>query len=247
MEKPIHVQISFVRHGETALNKKEVFQSSEEKLNDTGIQQAQKLAKKFAKNSKHNVKLVLCSNFERALMTAKELHKELNDVQKEEIKFTENVVLGERILGKLEGEPYRKIYENLKEKNMNHYEFPYPQPHYILNEVSKTDETIESEHQVNKRTKEAIQFILDSIHNHIDDNSDHFHPKNPFHVVVVSHGLFLTGLFGELILGENQWMPVHLDNTALTTIGLKYQKKDEKFHYSNVFVQGLNDSSHLHE
>ena len=229
------------------LNKKQIFQSPTQKLNETGIEQAQKLAKKFSKHMRptNRADLILTSDFDRALRTAQEIHKELNVVQKEEIKFTENQILGERGLGKLEGIFYSQIFKELEERKVDHSKFPFPVARHILNDVSKNvDLEIETEDEINKRKKDAVQFILKSIHDNLVENINN-NSKNPFNVVVVSHGLFLSGLVGEFLLGEDQWLPVHFDNTAVSILGLKYYKKDERFQFSNVYVEKLNDTNHL--
>ena len=241
--EPLHVTLIIVRHGETEYNQKKQFQSPREKLNEVGIEQAQKLAKQLKQKKK--IHLILSSNFDRAIMTSQEIHKELTKNQNETIKLLSNQILAERGFGKLEGVFYSQIPKKLEERKVDYKNFPFPVGHYALNDLSKNvSMMIETEDEINKRKKDAVQFILKSIHDNLDDSLKN-NSKNPFNVVVVSHGLFLSGLVGELILGENQWMPVDFDNTSVSVVGLKYHKKDEGFQFSTVYVDKLNDTSHL--
>eukprot|EP01080_Neovahlkampfia_damariscottae_P003995 gene3995-7251_t len=247
MQKPIHVHISFVRHGETEKNKKGLLQGPKEELNETGITQAKKLSENFSKNLTYNVNLVLTSNHARAVRTAKEIQEKLIEVQKEQVPFIETGLLGERIIGILEGEPFADPILRLKKKGIDFTDFKCPVAHYSLNEIAKEEKSIETSEEIDQRVTNALQFIFKSIHEKIDEAKtiDVFtNPKTPFHVVVVSHGWMLPGLFGELIMGSSQWMPVELGNTSLTTIGVRF-KKDDHFHFSNAFIEKMNDITHL--
>jgi len=69
------MKVYFVRHGESIGNKNGVFQTAEMPLSDTGIKQAERVAKRL-KNQKINA--IYSSTHERAIKTAQIISKALN-------------------------------------------------------------------------------------------------------------------------------------------------------------------------
>jgi probable phosphoglycerate mutase len=99
--KPV---IYLIRHGETELNATRVVQPSDTPLNARGQAQAARLALRL---SSLGVQHVLCSDLERARMTA----QPLQDATNARIEYTP--LLQERNFGDLRGRPYAELREDI--------------------------------------------------------------------------------------------------------------------------------------
>jgi broad specificity phosphatase PhoE len=236
----IHVTISLVRHGETELNVSRIFQGKDSKLNLEGLEQAKKVGKRFTQKK---VDLILASTHERANKTAKIIHEIVTKNQKEEIPFQETDLLGERGIGKLIGLSHMKPFEILEKNNIDYYKLPQPHFSSCLNEVSllHKDLEIESLEDCNTRVESSVNYLFDSISKYINDSHT---SKNPFHCVLVSHGLFLSGILGYLTLEKGKWFPIHFYNTSVSTINVEFQNIDSKYIIKNVVILNVNDVSH---
>lgn len=92
--------IYLIRHGETALNAARILQPSDTPLSARGIAQAERLAERLRKIG---IDYVLCSDLERARMTAEPIVRN-SDIP---IEYTE--LLQERNFGALRGRPYAEL------------------------------------------------------------------------------------------------------------------------------------------
>jgi broad specificity phosphatase PhoE len=235
-----HVTISLVRHGETELNVSRVFQGKDSKLNSDGLEQAKQVGKRFTQNK---VDLILASTHERANKTAKIIHEIVTKHQNAEIPFQETDLLGERGIGKLIGQSHMKAFELLEKNNIDYYKLPQPHFSSCLNEVSLLykDLEIESLDDCNARVESSVNYLFDSISENIKDTHT---SKNPFHCVLVSHGLFLSGILGHLTLEKGKWFPIHFYNTGVSTINVEFQTIESKHIIKNVVTLNVNDVSH---
>jgi 2,3-bisphosphoglycerate-dependent phosphoglycerate mutase len=96
--------IYLIRHGETELNATRVVQPSDTPLNARGQSQAVRLAQRLAA---HGLQHVLCSDLERARMTAAPL------VQATSAAIEYTPLLQERNFGDLRGRPYAELREDI--------------------------------------------------------------------------------------------------------------------------------------
>ena len=239
-----------MRHGETDFNKEGKCQGNLDiHLNENGLKQAEKVSKKFILESEPKPNLIISSTLTRAKTTAKSIHKKLEDHHKHKIPFLVTDLLQERGLGMYQGNTFKNMKEDLSKLNFQYEEFPEPRFHYCLNQISIKNENtkIETLEEVNKRVSESIQFILEKTFQHLIEDKDFIvSSKTPYNVIVVSHGLFLCGIIGNLILSEEKWMPVKHSNTGVSSIVLEVEEKNSIYHYKNPSVLHLNDTSHHH-
>jgi phosphoserine phosphatase len=243
-----HVRITFVRHGETDHNKTGLIQGSlDTSLNSEGLEQAQKVSKRFS-TMEPKVNLIISSNLNRAKTTAKSIHQHLQDHHNEEIPFLETNLLQERGMGVYQGEFFKDIKKSLNEINLEYDELPQPRLHHCLNEIAlKKDSKIETLQQVNERVYNSIQFVLESAMKQMSSNEVEYSFKSPFHVVVVSHGLFLSGVVGNIIHSEKgKWMASKFSNTGVSTFILEVEKKEDGIIHKNPLLINMNDVTHHH-
>jgi probable phosphoglycerate mutase len=92
--------ILLIRHGETAFNARRLLQFPDTPLGDTGLAQAGRLAQRL---SAHAVGLVLSSDYQRALTTAKCVATATG------APLRESPLLRERNFGDLRGRPYASL------------------------------------------------------------------------------------------------------------------------------------------
>jgi probable phosphoglycerate mutase len=95
--------ILLVRHGETDGNAARILQRADVPLNDRGLRQAERLAQRL---SAHGFVRILCSDLERARMTAAPI------AARSGIAIEESPLLQERNFGDLRGMPYAELAEN---------------------------------------------------------------------------------------------------------------------------------------
>jgi 2,3-bisphosphoglycerate-dependent phosphoglycerate mutase len=95
--------ILLVRHGETDGNAARILQRADVPLNERGMRQAERLARRLLA---HGFVHILCSDFLRARMTAAPL------ATRPEIAIEETPLLQERNFGDLRGLPYAKLPED---------------------------------------------------------------------------------------------------------------------------------------
>ncbi len=95
--------ILLVRHGETDGNAARILQRADIPLNERGMRQAERLAQRL---SDHGFVHILCSDLERARMTAAPL------AARSGIAIEESPLLQERNFGDLRGLPYTELAEN---------------------------------------------------------------------------------------------------------------------------------------
>jgi broad specificity phosphatase PhoE len=240
-----HVRITFVRHGETDHNKAGMIQGNlDTSLNSEGLEQAKKVSKRFS-TMEPKVNLIISSNLSRAKTTAETIHQHLQDHHNEKIPFLETDLLQERGMGIYQGKFFKDLKKPLNELNLEYDEFPQPRLHHCLNEIALNENTkVETLQQVNDRVFNSIQFVLESAMKQMSSNELEYSFKSPFHVVVVSHGLFLSGVVGNLIRSEKgKWMPAKFSNTGVSTFILEVEKNEEMIHRNPLLIN-LNDVTH---
>eukprot|EP01080_Neovahlkampfia_damariscottae_P011397 gene11397-4564_t len=246
----VHVRLTFVRHGETDWNKEGKCQGNLDiSLNKNGIKQAEKVSKKFILETEPKPNLVISSSLSRAKTTAKSIHETLEKHHKTEIPFFETNLLQERGLGEYQGNSFQNIKEDLTSMNIEFEEFPQPRLYHCLNHISskKENSTIETSEQLNKRVSDAIQFILDKTLNHYSKEENlKTSSKLPYNIIVVSHGLFLSGLIGNLFFSNDLHFPVRHSNTGVSSIVVEVEKKDTFYDFSNPLILHMNDTTHHH-
>jgi broad specificity phosphatase PhoE len=132
--------------------------------------------------------------------------------------------------------------------NLEYDELPQPRLHHCLNEIAlKKDSKIETLQQVNERVYNSIQFVLESAMKQMSSNEVEYSFKLPFHVVVVSHGLFLSGVVGNIIHSEKgKWMASKFSNTGVSTFILEVEKKEDGIIHKNPLLINMNDVTHHH-
>lgn len=207
--------IYFVRHGESHANRGEIMQDSSSELNDLGFKQADIVGRRLKTVP---VDVIISSTFKRAEQTAEEINKHLG----REIIFSD--LFGERrsatsLTGRLKKEVKDIVFA--MENNYGDFDWRY--------------EDAESGGDLNKRAKEALDFILGR-------------PES--NIVVVTHGFFLRFMIVQ-ILG------IHLDGPALVSFfrtmrtnntGITVVEYDDSFDYTPPWaLRAWNDHSHLRD
>lgn len=101
------MKLTLVRHAQTHWNHKKILQGggSDIELDDTGIEQAKKVANRL---KEHNFDMIITSPLIRAKQTANHINTHHN------MDLIEEKRLLERIYGKLEGSDYEKLMENMQ-------------------------------------------------------------------------------------------------------------------------------------
>lgn len=133
------MRLILVRHGQTDLNTKRVYQGrgSDIDLNEVGLEQARKTAE-FLKNEK--IDLIISSPLKRALQTAQIINKYHNI----DIKTIDKIT--ERDFGEFEGVEYAKVdYKNIREEDA-YEKFDVEHPKKFQERVESFLEDIHIEH-----------------------------------------------------------------------------------------------------
>ena len=133
------MRLILVRHGQTDLNTKRVYQGkrTDEDLNETGISQAQKTAN-FLKE--FNFDLIISSPLKRAIRTAQEINKFHN----KEILILDEIT--ERDFGDFEGVSYDNVdYPKVREEN-KYEQFNVERPERFQERVQNFLDNIHQEH-----------------------------------------------------------------------------------------------------
>lgn len=223
----MNILITIIRHGETHYNKNGYIQGQYDALlNQDGENQAKLVANRIKKEGEE-VSIILSSTLSRAKNTAKEIYNKFENVE-----YIESELLMERGLGIFETQKYEKLEEKIKNHIKDSIE---PKKYHALDKYSKDEKEskIETKDEIDKRIKDAKELIL-KISNQIYNNSE-----KPNHIIIVSHGMFLSGLLGHLLNPKEYTpLPCYLKNTSVTKLNLNL--KDNSFQ-----LISLNDISHL--
>ncbi|KAF5338883.1 hypothetical protein D9611_008798 [Ephemerocybe angulata] len=232
------VKITFVRHGESVDNLKDVWAGSKDSpLTNHGMRQAEHLALSF---SSLPITAIYTSNLGRAQLTAKAILAAQPPSNKVPLHTSE--LLQEQSFGAAEGKSY-KVKRNEKMTTAEHYARGIFPTVYNRNERFPGGE---SKNDVAARARRFLDEVLmpyvwqEDVEKNADESGSSDDgpglPKKPIHIVIVSHGLFIPELVALLAMKDEKMAGKEADvrtnvrgmrNTAWTRVEFGFKRTEE--------------------
>ncbi|KAL1743181.1 histidine phosphatase superfamily [Schizophyllum fasciatum] len=220
---PSTVTFTFVRHGESMDNLKQLWAGwKESPLSNHGMNQANALGTSFAKET---FTAILTSPLSRALSTASAVHERQEPPRPPLI---QNDLLKEQHFGEGEGKPYmaaRRAELSVEEQGV------YPRK-------KGDDERFpggESRREVRERADRAVEQLLMPYVVTLEEGS-------PAHVLVVSHGIFIRHLVAGLIkrgtLAKASTERIALQNTGWVRVVVEKEAENLSMSITEVNQHG---------
>jgi broad specificity phosphatase PhoE len=231
------IYVTLVRHGETEHNKTLRVQGAKDiGLNASGKRQARLVARRLSSRSRFDV--ILCSNLSRAECTAREIASLQKGDNNNNIDVVVHSALGERSFGTFEDQLYKDMLATLDRDELRNLQTPV-----IMTVADRLAEVfpnanVESRRQFFERAQRGDRLIREHAERVAEKNG-----VDDVHVCVVSHGGYLRALLGVMLLGDDQYFPTQMGNTAVTR--LRVARARDSHTLPRPLVMTMNSTSHV--